>query len=292
MRRCVSIGEVEGVITAPDKPQGRGLKLKPSPIKVEAENLGIEVFQPQDVNSESTVEWCKKKGADFLVLFAYGQILSGEILSISRWAINVHPSLLPRYRGAAPLERAIMSGETETGITIIQMSEKVDAGGILIQESLPIEVDETCGELSEHVSRLVPFLVEKTITGLLEGTINPKPQSFEGVSNAPKIRNWERLINWENPSWMVHNLIRALSPSPLAFTTFRGRRIEIVHSRLADREGSGRPGALIHSRGSLLVQCGIGLVELTEVKPEGKRAMPASAFANGYRPRKEEILGN
>jgi methionyl-tRNA formyltransferase len=139
---------------------------------------------------------------------------------------------------------------------------------------------------------LVPFLVEKTISGLLEGTANPRPQPSEGVSKAPKISNAERLINWETPAWVIHNLIRALSPSPLAFTTFRGSRLEIVRSRLADREGYGRPGALMHSRGSLLVQCGIGLLELTEVKPEGKKAMPASAFANGYRPRKEEILGN
>jgi methionyl-tRNA formyltransferase len=266
--------------------------MKSSPIKEEASALGLEVYEPKNVNSEESVSWCRLREADAFVLFAYGQILKQGILSIPRWAVNVHPSLLPRYRGAAPLERAIMAGESETGITIIQMSEKVDAGGILLQERMPIEEDDTLGELAEHVSRAVPFLVEKALEGLKDGFIKPAPQPLEGVTKAPKIRNEERQIDWTRPGWVVHNHVRAFSPEPLAFTYLRGRRLEIVRSRLADREMAGRPGSMDHSRGKLLVQCGIGLVELVEVKPEGKKQMSALAFANGYRPGQNELLGN
>ncbi len=266
--------------------------MRASPVKEEALALGLEVYEPSNVNSEASIKWCRGREADVFVLFAYGQILKQEILAIPRWAVNVHPSLLPRYRGAAPLERAIMAGESQTGITIIQMSEKVDAGGILLQEPMPIEQDDTLGELAEHVSRAVPFLVGKALEGLKDGSIKPAPQPSEGVTKAPKIKSEERLIDWTRPGWVVHNHVRAFSPEPLTYTYFRGHRLEIVRSRLADREMTGKPGRMDHARGKLLVQCGIGLVELVEVKPEGKKQMSALAFANGYRPRPNELLGD
>ena len=290
LRRCVSFGQVAGVVTSPDRPVGRGRKMKPSAIKEVALELGLFVYQPQDVNSSESVSWCRSRSPDVFILFAYGQILSGKLLSIPRWAINVHPSLLPAYRGAAPLQRAVMAGETETGITVIQMNERVDAGGILLSETIPIEPDDTCGDLAEHVSRAAGYLVEKTIEGLADGTLTPSPQTTEGITPAPKIRKEERLIDWSRPVEKIHNLIRALSPDPMAYTFFRGKRLEIVHSRIADEEGAGVPGSMILESGKLVVQCGSGFLEVLKVKPEGKAQMDARAFANGYRPKANEIL--
>jgi methionyl-tRNA formyltransferase len=176
LRRCVSFGEVVGVITAADMPAGRGRRHKPSPIKEAALEEGFDIYQPVDVNSSESIRWCRSLEPHAFVLFAYAQILSPQLLSIPRWAINVHPSLLPRYRGAAPLQRAIMAGEEETGISVIQMSSEVDAGGILLSQTLPIEPDDTYGDLAEHVSRAAPYLVEKALRGLEDGTLIPRPQ--------------------------------------------------------------------------------------------------------------------
>ncbi len=291
LRRCVSFGQVAGVVTSPDRPVGRGRKMKPSAIKEVALELGLFVYQPQDVNSSESVSWCRSRSPDVFILFAYGQILSGKLLSIPRWAINVHPSLLPAYRGAAPLQRAVMAGEVETGITIIQMSERVDAGGILLSETIPIEPDDTCGDLAEHVSRAAGYLVEKTIEGLADGTLTASPQTTEGITPAPKIRKEERLIDWSRPVGKIHNLIRALSPEPLAYTFFRGRRLEIVHSRIADEDGAGVQGSMILESGRLVVQCGAGFLEILKLKPEGRSEMDVRAFVNGYRPKANEILG-
>jgi len=290
LRRCVSFGEVAGVVTSPDRPVGRGRKMRPSAIKEVALELGLFVYQPQDVNSSESVQWLKSRSPDVFILFAYGQILSGKLLSIPRWAINVHPSLLPAYRGAAPLQRAIMAGEVETGITVIQMSERVDAGGILLSETVPIEPDDTCGNLTEHVSRAVPYLVEHAIEGLLKEELKPVPQPTEGAGRASKIGKEERIINWAAPVREIHNHIRALSPEPLAYTLFRGRRLEIVHSRIADEEGAGVPGSMVLESGRLVVQCGAGFLEVLKLKPEGRREMDARAFVNGYHPKANEIL--
>lgn len=278
------------MITAPDRPAGRGRRHKPSPIKETALEEGLDLYQPIDVNSSESIHWCGLLKPDAFVLFAYAQILSSQLLSIPRWAINVHPSLLPRYRGAAPLQRAIMAGEEETGISIIQMGEQVDAGGILISETLPIEPDDTYGDLAEHVSRAAPYLVERALLGLQDGTLTPQPQPKQGMTRAPKIRKQERAIDWSEPVGKIHNLVRALSPEPLAYTLFRSKRLEVIRSCVADQEGRGAPGGMILESGRLMVQCGTGFLELLKVKPEGKREMNAAAFINGYRPQPTEIL--
>jgi methionyl-tRNA formyltransferase len=290
LRRCVSFGKVVGVVTAPDRPAGRGRRHKPSPIKEAALEEELNLYQPADVNSSASIHWCRSLKPDAFVLFAYAQILSSRLLSIPRWAINVHPSLLPRYRGAAPLQRAIMSGEEETGISIIQMSSEVDAGGILLSETLPIEPDDTYGDLAEHVSRAAPYLVGEALRGLEDGTLTPQPQPKQGITRAPKIRKQERVINWSEPVGKIHNLVRALSPEPLAYAFFRSKRLEVIRSRVADHEGGGVPGRMILESGKLMVQCGVGFLEVLKVKPEGKREMDAAAFINGYRPQPDEIL--
>lgn len=292
MRRCVTFGDVAGVVTAPDRKAGRGRKISFSPIKKTTLELKLPLHQPLYVNSPESIETIRCMKPDLFVLFAYGQILSADLLSVPRWSINVHPSLLPRYRGAAPLQRSIMDGAEETGITIIQMAEKVDAGGIILQESIPIEPDDTYGKLADHVSRAAPFLVERAVQGLEDGSLVPQPQSMEGITAAPKIKKEERIINWSQPVARIYNQIRALSPEPLACTTFRGKRLEIIKARISDEDGLGKPGTLVMESGHLIVQCKSGFLELVEVKPEGKNQMPAEAFANGYRPKADEILGS
>ncbi len=254
--------------------------------------MGLEIYQPPDVNSPESIEWCRARSADFIILFAYGQILSSNVLSAVRWAINVHPSLLPKYRGASPLQRAIMAGETETGISIIQMSDRVDAGGILLSESLAIDPDDTYGTLAEHVSRIAPYLVEKAVEGFVGGSLKPTPQPSIGASKAPKIRKEERVIDWAQTVGNLHNIVRALSPEPLAYTLFRGLRLEIIRSQVADEAGHGTAGTVVMDSGKLLVQCGEGFLEMVNVKPEGKKEMDAAAFVNGYKPRPSEILGS
>lgn len=292
LRRCSTLGDIAGVVTSPDRPAGRGRRLRHSPVSEAALEMGLETCQPPDVNSPESVEWCRARSPDFIILFAYGQILSAGLLSLARWAINVHPSLLPRYRGAAPLQRAIMAGETETGVSVIQMSAEVDAGGILLSERLPIELDDTCGTLAEHASRIAPYLVEKAVEGLISGSLKPASQSAGVISKAPKIRKEERVVNWSEPAHHVHNLVRALSPEPLAYTLFRGMRLELIRSRVADEEGHGIAGTVVMDSGKLLVQCGAGFLELVRIKPEGKKEMDAGAFVNGYKPRANEILGS
>ncbi|MBD3286779.1 methionyl-tRNA formyltransferase [candidate division WOR-3 bacterium] len=291
LRRCDSLWEVTGIITAPDRPMGRGKRLKPTPVKEAGLELGIEVYQPSDVNSHESIQWCRERNPEAFVLFAYGQILTNTLLGIPRWALNVHPSLLPRYRGAAPIQRAIMAGENETGISIIQMEPRVDAGGILAQEPLPIDPEDTYGDLAEHVSRAAPYLVEKALTGLKDRSLIPRPQPEQGITSAPRIRKEERIITWEEPVTSIHNRIRALSPTPLAYTWFRHKRLEIVRSQIADLEGSGKPGTLVSESGMLMVQCGVGFLEVLILKPEGKKEMDSQAFVNGYRPSENDILG-
>ncbi len=278
------------MITSPDSRSGRGKKLQSSPIKQAAVEMGLDVYQPADVNSAESLKWIKACKPDVFILFAYGQILCAELLVIPRWAINVHPSLLPKYRGAAPLQRAIMAGEEETGITIIQMSERVDAGGILLSQTIPIEPDDTYDSLAEHVARAAGYLVEKALEGLLDGTLKPTPQSAENVTKAPKIRKRERLIDWSRPAREIYNLIRAFPSRYQAYTYFRGIRLNVIKAELADDDGAGVPGTLVLESGKLLVQCGSGFIEFIEVKPEGKKAMNASAFVNGYRSQSNEVL--
>ncbi len=292
LQRCSSFGEIIAVVTAPDARAGRGKKLNISPIKKAALELGLNILQPDNVKSSKFIQQIRELEPYIFILFAYGQILPKTLLSIPKWALNVHPSALPKYRGAAPIQRAIMAGERETAITIIQMSERVDAGGVLMQQPIPIEIDDTYDSLAAHVASAAGYLVERALQGLLDGSLVASPQSSEGVSKAPKIHKSERLINWAKPAVDVYNLIRAFPSQYHPYTIFRGKRLNIIRADIADEDGAGIPGTLILECGRLLVQCGPGFIELIQVQPEGKKVMDAAAFINGYRPQPEDILGS
>ena len=289
---CETGHDVVELITQPDRPQGRKQELIPSRIKRAALARGISVFQPEDVNAADPVAAVRALAPDLLVTAAYGQILSPELLAVPRLGgINLHGSVLPAYRGAAPVARAIERGETESGVTVILMSPRIDAGGMIKVATTPIGPDETAGELEDRLARLGAPLVAEAIAALEAGTAAILPQARSRVTKAPKLRKGDGLIDWSKPAQAVHDLVRAMQPWPVAFSYLAGPRWRekeplrvIVHkTRTVDTEGVHAPGAVIEADGDrLVVAAGQGAVRLLVVQLPGKKAIPAADFIRGY----------
>ncbi|OLN33359.1 methionyl-tRNA formyltransferase [Desulfosporosinus metallidurans] len=305
LRALVSGGhDVVGVFTQPDRPAGRGKNLKPSPVKVAAEELGLPVFQPAMIKTPEGIQLLRALAPDSIIVVAYGQILSKEILQLpSKGCINVHASLLPAYRGAAPLHWAVMKGETHTGVTTMLMDEGLDTGDMLLKREVPISTEATTGEIHDVLAVLGGDLLIDTLGALEKGTLISIPQT--GESNyAPLLnRNHERL-DWSRRANELHDQIRGLNPWPGAFATFRGENLKIWRSTLSrqpdkaaetevvSRESTVEPGQIIRIIGDgLLVQTGEGVLEILEVQPAGKRSMSARDFFNGRHGQVGERLG-
>lgn len=279
---------IAGVVTSRPKPKGRGLKASMPPIAIWAQRANIPVHMPEDPNSDTFVDEMNAVAPDAFVLSAYGHILKKGLLDVPRHGgINVHPSLLPRYRGAAPIQRAIMAGEKETGITVFVMDEKIDHGAILAQQSVPIEEDDTYGSLAAKLAALGARMVIDTLRAIASGTCRPIRQSG-AVTYAPKISKAEMRLVWGQAAHVIHDHIRALSPQPGARAVFRGRELTITQAQVTDRKLP--PGVLDVENRKLYVGAGEGSLILLEVKPEGRKNIPASDFMNGYRVRKGETL--
>jgi methionyl-tRNA formyltransferase len=276
---------VSPVVTAPAKPSGRGRKLAPSPVEQEACALGLAVLAPEDPNAEAFIKDLAAYDPEVAVLAAYGYILRTPLLRLPRRGfLNIHPSLLPRYRGAAPIQRAILAGEHETGVTVIVLSEQVDAGDIVKQVALAIGPDETAGELSRRLATTGARLVLEALTRLEKDTGSRTPQDPELATRAPKFGKSERNIDWRETAVRIHNRIRALSPEPGAVTSFRERRIVLLRSRLHETPERGEPGLVLFQLPGLLVATGAGAIEIAELKPEGSRVQTGQDFRNGHRP--------
>ena len=283
---------VIALVTQPDRPQGRKQELVPSRIKVAATQRGVPVLQPEDVNAAESVAIIEALRPDLLVTAAYGQILSAELLSIPPLrGINLHGSILPAYRGAAPVARAIERGETETGVTVILMTPRIDAGGMLEIARIPIGPAETAGELEDRLAVLGVPLVTKAIADLDGGRAVILPQEKAKVTKAPKLRKEDGLIDWTRPVRDIHNLVRAMQPWPTAFASFnvrRGNNVEpirvIVHAtELVEGESSAAPGTLVESSGDrLIVATGKGLIRLKNIQVPGKKSMAAGDFLRGH----------
>lgn len=286
--------ELRAVVTQPDRPAGRGLKLKPTPIKNRAMALGLPVRQPQRAND--AVAELRELGADVFVVAAYGQILAREVLDIPRIApVNLHASLLPRYRGAAPVHWAIINGETETGVTTFVMTEGLDEGPILRQRSVAIAADDTAGSLEARLAEWGPDVVMATLRGLRDGTVEPTPQDDRQATFAPKIRKAQGEIDWTEGAAALANLVRGLNPWPGAYTTWRDDRLKVHLAQMAPAELNrvpGGPGEVVGiSEEGPCVQTGDGLLELIEVQPAGKRPMRGIDVVNGYGLEPGEPLG-
>lgn len=282
--------EVVLVVTQPDRPVGRKQKLTPPPVKKEALKHGLQILQPAKIKNE--YEEIFTYEPDLIVTAAYGQILPKELLQYPEYGcINVHASLLPELRGGAPIHYAILEGKKETGITIMYMVEKLDAGDILSQERLPIAFDDDVGTLHDKLSKLGANLLEKTIPKLLNRSIQPIPQDEKKATYAPNITRKDEKINWSSANIDVYNQIRGLRPWPVAYTTLEGLRMKIWSSMLDDHTYEGTPGEIVKvSENSFTVLCGNGKgVTITEIQPAGRRKMAVEDYLRGSQ--NEQLLG-
>jgi methionyl-tRNA formyltransferase len=284
--------QVVALVTQPDRPQGRKQELIPSPIKLAALARGIPVLQPEDVNAPEGVAAIRALDPDFLVTAAYGQILSAELLAVPETAaVNLHGSVLPAYRGAAPVARAIERGESESGVTVIRMTPRIDAGGMLKIARTPIDPHETAGELEDRLALLGAPLVVETLRELREGRCETIPQTRSKVTKAPKLRKEDGVIDWSKPARAVHNLVRAMQPWPAAYSYLVGNqgpaaaplRVIVHKSEPVDASGGHPPGAVIEAHGDrLVVAAGEGALRLLTVQVAGKKPMPAAEFVRGH----------
>lgn len=279
--------EVAAIVTGPDRPKGRGLKTLSSPVKDAALRHGLPLLQPDKLRDPGFLGALRVLEADLFVVVAF-RILPGVLLNIPRMGtVNLHPSLLPRYRGAAPIQWAVMSGDEETGVTTFLVERQVDAGDILCQETVPIGPEETAGELHDRLSRIGADLLSRTVDLLAAGDVRPRPQTGHATP-APRIAREDGRIDWRLPARAIHNRVRGLNPVPMAFTTWRGKNLRVITSRPVDLEEDGgcKPGGIVYAdegRG-ITVQTGDGGLELIRVQPEGRGRIDGGEFLRGYRP--------
>jgi len=267
--------DVLAVYTQPPRPAGRGKKDRPSPVQARAESLGLEVRHPKSLKSDDAQAELAALDAEIAVVVAYGLILPQAVLDApTHGCLNIHASLLPRWRGAAPIHRAILAGDDETGIAIMQMEAGLDTGPVRQMRRIPIGLEDTTADLHDRLSDLGAEMIVDTLLRLDD--LPPVDQPDDGVTYAAKIDKAEARIDWSAPAEMVDRQIRGLSPFPGAWTTLNGRRLKLIRSRIA--EGSGAPGEVLSG---LTVACGSGAVELLEVQIEGRGRQSPQDFLNG-----------
>ena len=275
--------EILGVVTSPDKKSGRGLKVTSAAIKNSAEKYNLPIYQPESTGSEQLHSILKQINPDIYVVVAY-KILPESILNIPpRGAVNLHASLLPKYRGAAPVNHAILNGETETGLTTFLIQKKVDTGDLLLQQSLPIDNSVTTGEALSKLSFLGADLVIKTLDALAQNKIKPIKQDGDKATFAPKISVQDCKINWSNPALMIHNQIRAFSPKPGAFTFYKNKRVKLFGSKVLQNLHNSRllPGEIEHTNSFLKIGTGSEPIQITNIQIEGKKKLPVDQFILG-----------
>lgn len=286
--------EVQCVFSQPDKPKGRGYKLTPPPVKVVAMEHGTEVLQPISLKKDADeyVKRLKELAPDVIVVAAYGKILPKEVLEIPKYGcINVHGSLLPRYRGAAPIQWAIMNGEAETGVTTMLMAEGLDTGDMLLKSAVKIGENETSAELFDRLSLIGGELLIETLEKLEKGEIVPEKQKDEDSCYSPMITKDMCGIDFSQPARVVHKKICGLSDYPCAVTTLYGKRLKIYHSEIVSETGvSGNPGEIIDEK-NFVVACGGGAIKFTEIQAEGSKRMNACDFLRGKPVEKGIVLG-
>lgn len=279
---------VQAVVTQPDKPSGRGHKLTPSPIKKFALEHDIKIFQPKSIRKEpEIIEALKELKPDFFVTFAFGQILSQEVLDIPKYeTINLHVSLLPKYRGANPIQRAIINGDKETGICTMITELGLDCGDICMKYPIEITKNMNCVELFELCASNSPELLEKTLIGIKDGTLKPTPQCEDGVCFADKLKKEECKIDWTKSADEIHNLVRGVYKCPGAFFEYNGKIIKVLETEPI--ETTNDKGVQIgefanFSKQGIDVKTGNGYLRLIKIKPEGKGEMLARDWANGIK---------
>ncbi|MBQ3692471.1 MAG: methionyl-tRNA formyltransferase [Clostridia bacterium] len=272
---------VKAVYTQPDKPVGRKRILTPPDVKVCAEKYNMDVFQPTTFKDEAVVEELKAFAPDVIVVIAYGKILPKTVLDIPKYGcVNIHGSLLPKLRGAAPIQRAVIDGEEETGVTSMLMDVGLDTGDMLIKESVKILPNETAGELFDRLSKLGTKVLFETLEKIENGTVTREKQDDSLSTYAAMLSKEESVIDWNLSAKSVHNKVRGMNPWPVAVTVFKGKKLKIFKTKVCEKNGT--PGKVI-SVSPPIVACGEGSVELLEVQLEGKKLMSAADFFRGQR---------
>jgi methionyl-tRNA formyltransferase len=275
--------QVAGVVTAPDKPAGRGLQLSVSPVKAVAQKHGLNILQPEKLKDPAFAAALRLLEADLFVVVAF-RILPPEVFLLpKRGAFNLHASLLPKYRGAAPINWAIIKGERETGVTTFFLEETVDTGTVILQARLPIREEETAGELYDRLAEVGAEIVLHTVRLIEAGKAIARPQDPGLASPAPKILKEHCRIDWSKSAADVHNLVRGLAPKPSAYTTHNEVSLKIFRTTVAAGVASTAPGEILDVKGRLLVSTGEGALEINELQQEGKKKLQAGEFLRGYK---------
>jgi methionyl-tRNA formyltransferase len=283
--------DLAAVVTRPDRPRGRGQRVEPTPVKKVAVEAGVPVLQPEHIDAPESLNQLREIGADLFVVVAF-VLLPKPVLSIPlQGCVNLHPSLLPRYRGAAPINWAIIRGESETGITVFRLSARMDAGDILHQEPVGIGPDETAGELSDRLKVKGADAVLATVERLASGGLTGRPQQSKGITRAPKLSKDDGRTDWTRSATEIRNLIRGTNPFPGAFTTRKNKELKLHRATVV--AGEGTPGQVILADGKagLVVATGQDALALEEVQPAGKARMTGAELVRGYRVEAGEKLG-
>ena len=285
--------EILAVVTQPNRPKGRGNKLLQTPVKEYAMAQGLTVYQPQKVKTPEFVELLHELQPELIVVAAFGQFLSKEILELPKYGcINVHASLLPKYRGAAPIQYAIIKGEKESGVTIMQMDIGMDTGAMLDKVVVPIAENTTMGELHDALREQGAALLLQVIDKIATGTAVAEPQDDAQATYATLLDRSMEHIDWSKTAQEVHNLIRGFNPAPSTFTKLpNGKSLKIWGSKMTDKSCAAAAGTVIETgKHSFFVACGEGVLEITEVQPESKKRMPAQVFLNGRGVQEGDLL--
>ena len=291
LERMVGAGhDVQLVVTQPDRPKGRGQQPAPPPVKQAAIRLGLPVYQPERIRHPDAVERLRALAPEAMVVVGYGQIISQVVIDLAPLGIiNVHASLLPKYRGAGPIQWAILNSETRTGVTTMRIDAGLDTGDMLLKAETGIDPEENAVELGQRLALLGADLLIKTLDGLASGAITPQPQNPAEATLAPLLKKQDGVMDWTLPAQALHNRVRGLQPWPGAFTAFRGQTLDIWKSRVSAAHGP-VPGSFLSARPPVIA-CGSGALELIEVQLEGRKRIPALDFANGQRLTENDRVG-
>lgn len=276
--------QIVAVVTQPDRAKGRGKKVAPPPVKVLAEQHGIPVLQPTKIKTEEFRNGLLSYQPDLMVVTAYGRILPKSLLELAPMGcINVHGSLLPKYRGAAPIQWSVIKGETEVGVTVIQMDEGMDTGDMLLKAKLPTAPDETAGSLFIKLAALGGETVLKAIKGLKEGTVVPVPQNHANATMAPMLKKEHGAIDWSGSAEELDCQIRGLDPWPTAYCFLGNLRLQLFMPEVVHRDHQAQPGEILQADGrGLQIACGTGAILIKEIQPEGKKRMSTESFLRGH----------
>jgi methionyl-tRNA formyltransferase len=295
LEALASIADVRGVVCQPDRPSGRGLELKPPPVKVRALGLGLHVEQPAKVRTPEFAAWVRAADADVALVIAYGRILPPAVLEAPRrGCINLHASLLPRYRGAAPITWAVVRGERETGISLMQMDEGMDTGPVFTRHAIPIGEETTADELAVELGRLAASIVREDLPRAVAGAIAAEPQDHAMATLAPILDKEHGRIAWARPAREVHDHVRGMTSWPGAFTTAEGKTLKLLESRVGPPEIAAAPPGTVIAAGKqgIDVACGEGTLRVLRAQLEGRKALSAGELSSGRALRAGMVLGS